>query len=56
VPGVGIAADGFHIRADALGGTISARLGIGRCAVYLLQLGVINIRPKGILYRILYRL
>jgi hypothetical protein len=49
VLGVGIAADGFHIRTEALGGTISAPLGIGRCAVYLLQLGVINVRPKGIL-------
>jgi hypothetical protein len=38
--GVRITADDFLVSADALGGTVSAHLGIGRCAVYLLQLRV----------------
>ena len=52
VLGIGITADNLHVSADALGRTITAHLGIGRCAVYLLQLRVVNIRSEGILYRV----
>src|SRR5437868_2732164 len=43
---VGITANYFHVSADALGGAVSAHLGIGRCAVYLLQLCVIHVHPE----------
>jgi hypothetical protein len=47
---VGITTDNLHVSADALGWTVAAHLGIGRCAVYLLQLSVVNIRSESIFY------
>src|SRR5438132_12973546 len=45
-----ITADYLHVSADALGRAVAAHLGIGRCAVYLLQLGIVNIGSKGIFH------
>lgn len=48
--GIRIATDHFHFSADALGGAISALLGIGRSAVYLLELGIIHIHSECAFY------
>src|SRR5207253_804029 len=48
VLGIRITADNLLVSADALGRTITAHLGIRRCAVYLLQLCIFNVSAKRI--------
>ena len=43
---IGIAAHDFHVSSDALGGTVTALVGIGRSAVYLLQLSIVHVHAE----------
>ena len=53
---VWIAANHLHVSPDALCRAVAAQLGIGRSAVYLLQLSVINITTKRVFNRLQVRL
>ena len=44
--GIGVPANDFHVSPDAFGGTVAALLGIGRSAVYLLELCVIHVHTE----------
>ncbi len=53
---VRIAAYNLHVRPDAFCRAVAALLGIGRSAIYLLQLSVVNITAKRIFNRLQVRL